>query len=328
MTALSDAAAALAIAGYEVLPLRGKLPHGSCFECTVPTPDRPNPHYRPHKPADCAGTPGHDLCHGCLAATSDPTVVSRWWRRWPQGNIGARIPKSLLILDVDPRADGDRKLGQLEATHQPLPPTRVSYSGRGDGGRHLWFLHPGGTPTVAHLRRLVGPGLDLKSYSGYAVMPPSRHPDTGQPYRWAEPLVDPAPLPRWLRDLLLPPPAPATPRRRRRPPRLTDGGDLVEQFNAATSWAELLEPLGWTCLDGDGDTDGARWRHPSAAHQVSANVRRGWLYVYSQSTSFEATEAGAPHGYSPFGAWAVLEHGGDRRAAFKALREQAKEMTR
>jgi hypothetical protein len=33
------------------------------------------------------------------------------------------------------------------------------------------------------------------------------------------------------------------------------------------------------------------------------------------------TEAGAPHGYSRFRAYAVLEHGGDLRAAARALRE-------
>src|SRR6266516_6354294 len=114
MTALRDAALDYAAAGYEVFPLRGKLPRGSCRDCTPGTPDRPNPRYQPHPGADCAGTPGHDLCHGLLAATSAPEVVARWWTRWPQANIGARVPKSLLIIDVDPRHGGDCQLDQLE----------------------------------------------------------------------------------------------------------------------------------------------------------------------------------------------------------------------
>jgi hypothetical protein len=45
------------------------------------------------------------------------------------------------------------------------------------------------------------------------------------------------------------------------------------------------------------------------------------LFVYSQATPFQPTEAGAPRGYSRFRAYAVLEHGGDLRAAARALRE-------
>src|SRR5262245_35352677 len=76
---LLEAALAYAAAGYEVFPLRGKLPRGSCPECTPGTPERPNPRYRPHAGADCAGTPGHDLCHGLLAATSARERIERWW---------------------------------------------------------------------------------------------------------------------------------------------------------------------------------------------------------------------------------------------------------
>ena len=33
MTGLGEAALAYAVAGYEVFPLRGKLPHGNCPTC-------------------------------------------------------------------------------------------------------------------------------------------------------------------------------------------------------------------------------------------------------------------------------------------------------
>jgi hypothetical protein len=42
------------------------------------------------------------------------------------------------------------------------------------------------------------------------------------------------------------------------------------------------------------------------------------LFVYSTNTPFEPTEAGRPHGYTRFRAWAVLEHGGDLSAAARA----------
>ncbi len=307
MTTLRDAALAYAAAGYEVFPLRGKLPRANCPAC-----EPRSPRYRPHHAAGCT----HELCHGLYAATSDPARVGRWWARWPAANIGARVPRVLLVLDVDPRHDGHQRLAELEARHGPLPATRTSYSGRGDGGQHRWFLHPGGDLSAARL----GAGLDVKTHSGYVLLPPSRHPATGQPYRWADPLCDPAPAPAWLRALLAPPaPAPQAPRRRRglRPGR----GSVAERFNATMTWADVLAPHGWTCPDPNPDGDGARWRHPGASNPKSATIRHGLLFVYSQATAFEATEAGAPHGYSKFRAYAVLEHAGDQRAAAQALRQ-------
>jgi hypothetical protein len=174
MTGVGEAALAYAAAGYQVLPLRGKLPVGNC---------PPSPRYRPHHAGEC----GHELCHGLYAASSHPVRVGRWWARWPQANIGARVPASLLVIDVDPRHGGLGRLAELEREHGPLPPTRVSVSGRGDGGHHSWFLHPGKQVSAARL----GAGVDLKTHDGYVLLPPSRHPATGQPYRWAEPTLAP-----------------------------------------------------------------------------------------------------------------------------------------
>jgi hypothetical protein len=307
MTALRGAALDYAAAGYEVFPLRGKLPHGNCPECSPR-----NRRYREHAAADC----DHELCHGLLAATTDPARVEGWWTRWPKGNIGARVPTSMVVLDVDPRHDGDRRLANLVAKHGPLPATRVSYSGRGDGGRHLWWLHPGGTPTAVRL----GDGLDLKTHHGYVVLPPSVHPDSGRPYRWAEPVCDPAPMPGWLRRYVLPPPAAQRPPARLRVHR-DPGTSSIEAFNERETWTGILEPHGWTCRDANGDKDGARWQHAKATHAVSATIRHGCLFVYSESTPFRATGASDPHGYTRFRAWAVLEHGGDLSAAARALRE-------
>jgi Bifunctional DNA primase/polymerase, N-terminal len=316
LTDLRLAALSYAATGYEVLPLRGKLPHPNCPECT-PRSRR----YRPHAAAECP----HELCHGLYAATNDPERVGRWWSRWPADGIGARVPRQLIVLDIDPRHDGDARLAELAARFERLPPTRVSYSGRGDGGRHLWFLHPGGKPTIKGLREVLGRGpeelgLDLKGHEGYVVLPPSRHPETGRPYRWAEPLLEPAPMPGWLCRLLLPPPPP--PRGSVHlvdTPRLDSGPSIADAFAARVSWREILEPHGWRCLDQDGDQDGARWRHAEATHATSATIRHGLLFVYSTGTPFEVTEPGEPHGYTKFRAYAVLEHGGDLRAAAKAL---------
>jgi hypothetical protein len=207
----------------------------------------------------------------------------------------------------------------LEREHGPLPVTRVSVSGRGDGGQHRWFLHPGGRLSAARL----GAGVDLKTHAGYVLLPPSRHPATGQPYAWAEPTLEPAALPAAWRRLLTPAPARVPAARRPSLPlgRAGKGGSVAEAFNQATSWTQVLGPHGWTCPDPDPDADGARWRHPGATNPKSATIRHGLLFVYSQATPFQPTEAGAPRGYSRFRAYAVLNHGGDLRAAARALRE-------
>jgi Bifunctional DNA primase/polymerase, N-terminal len=305
---LREAALAYAAAGYQVFPLRGKLPGGNCPACEAHSPD-----YRPHQADDC----GHELCHGLYAATSDPDRVTRWWTRWPQANIGARVPPSLVVLDIDPRHGGAARLAQLEAEYGSLPATRTSISGRGDGGQHRWFLHPGGTPSAARL----GAGLDLKTHRGYVVLPPSRHPATGQPYRWAEPVLEPAPVPGWLAHLLAPPATPTVPARHRLRTPTGMGESVAERFNAQASWAEVLGSHGWTCPDPNPDADGARWRHPGATNPKSATIRHGLLFVYSAATPFEPTEAGAPHGYTKFRAFAVLAHRGDLRAAARALQQ-------
>ena len=108
------------------------------------------------------------------------------------------MPASLLVIDADPRKDPDclSKLG--DAIRQPLPVTLAAWSGRGDGGKHLYYLRPPGPLTGIRLPN----GVDLK-VDGYCIVPPSLHPDTSQPYRWENhPVVE---VPPGLRELLRPP---------------------------------------------------------------------------------------------------------------------------
>jgi len=101
--------------------------------------------------------------------------IRDWWRRWPDALIGAVIPPLLMVLDIDPRNGGS--LAGLESIVGPLPATFTAWSGRNDGGRHLYFFRPQRQPLVS--TRLPN-GIDLKT-NGYMIMPPSLHPATGQP---------------------------------------------------------------------------------------------------------------------------------------------------
>src|SRR5262249_27597841 len=144
---LRDAAIEYARHNWPVFPLRGKLP------------------------AIAGG-------RGVLDATTDVDTVTAWWNRYRGANIGGRVPESMLVIDVDPRHGGDQSLDALEQVHGRLPETLTTISGRGDGGRHLFFRRQHGKLSSKRL----GPGIDIKTSTGYVVVAPSLHPETGQPY--------------------------------------------------------------------------------------------------------------------------------------------------
>lgn len=255
---------------------------------------------------------------GVLDATSDTAQIAAWWGgRYAGCNIGARVPEAMIVIDVDPRHDGHTSLAALEDKHGPLPETLTTISGRGDGGRHLFFRRPAGKLTASRL----GPGIDLKTPSGYVVMPPSIHPDSGQPYTRLD--NDVAAPPAWLVSLIAPAPITPAPRSPRRLFPLHTGPSVADEFSRSSSWSDILGPHGWQCLDADPDADGARWRHPTATSPSSATIRHSCLFVYSTNTPFDVTTSEEPKGYTRFRAYAVLDHNGDLKAAARALKDKA-----
>jgi hypothetical protein len=91
-----------------------------------------------------------------------------------------------------------------------------------------------------------------------------------------------------------------------------------DRFAETTAWAEILKPHGWTYVHTT--PDGDYWRRPGKRFGWSASTNykgSDLLYVFSSSTEFEPEQS-----YTKFGAYAVLNHGGDYRAASRALLEQ------
>ncbi|MGY4648672.1 bifunctional DNA primase/polymerase [Mycobacterium sp. URHB0021] len=114
--------------------------------------------------------------HGVYDATKDVRVVAQWWGR---PVCRSQQPRSspvaaMVVLDVDPRNGGDQSIAALEHRHEPSPETLTTISGRGDGGRHLFYRRPWGKISAKRL----GQGIDIKTSFGYVVLPPSIHPDT------------------------------------------------------------------------------------------------------------------------------------------------------
>lgn len=137
--------------GWAVFPLNGKRPY--------------------------PGTNGHS------EATTDARQIRRWWKRWPQANIGIACDsqRGPIVIDID---GGN---GQELADKLKLPRTREATSQR-PGRRHLYFspmIDGTAIPRkikVKYKNRKYA--FDILGDGGYVVAPPSIHPETGQPYVW------------------------------------------------------------------------------------------------------------------------------------------------
>ena len=170
--------------------------------------------------------------------------------------------------------------------------------------------------------------IETRGQGGYfiAAPTPGTHHETGKPWvrltGGPETIATLTPEERAAFHTLLTtfdetPPAPAR--------AYNEGGDWTEgkrpgeHFELETSWDEILTPHGWT-YHHQGADGTHYWTRPDK------DTRNGWsastgraddrdrLWSYSTSTEFEQEIP-----YTKFGAWALLNHGGDHAAAAQAL---------
>ena len=93
-------------------------------------------------------------------------------------NVGVRIPRDLLVVDVDPRNGGGESFARLiEDAHLDLSVYPIVRTG--GGGLHVYMRLPDGFEAVQSHEQY--PGIDFKT-SGQVVAPGSIHPQTGKPY--------------------------------------------------------------------------------------------------------------------------------------------------
>lgn len=151
---------------------------------------------------DCARPGKHPLvARGLHEASTDPSLIAGWWKRWPWANVGMATGarSGFVAIDVD-WPDGVASLQVLQEELGSLPATLQANTG--GGGLHLLFAHPGGLRNTTG--RLAGcelalPNVDLRADGGALVAPPSLH-VSGRRYRWVDASVPLAPAPSWLRD--------------------------------------------------------------------------------------------------------------------------------
>lgn len=148
---------------------------------------------------------GRLVPNGMLDATADATIISGWWRQYPQANIGIRCgaESGLLVLDVDAYKTGLDSLDALEAKHGKLPYSLRAKTGSGGGSVHILMAHPrDGRRISSNSSGKLGPGLDVKADGGYIIAAPSAHASGGR-YEWLDEddtTLEPAPA--WLLQLL------------------------------------------------------------------------------------------------------------------------------
>ena len=187
---LGEAALGYARRGIPVFPAHTPLSAGGEWICSCnrrPCPDKVGKHPRTKR--------GH------LEATTDEDQVLAWWKKWPDANIGGRVPEGRFVLDLD----GAEALAWWLT--QEWVETRTAVTG--GGGRHLWLC--------GHARQTVklasGPDwqVDVRTSQGYVLLPPSLHP-SGRRYEWTDER-DSVEAPGWLMELVAVRPSPngATP---------------------------------------------------------------------------------------------------------------------
>jgi hypothetical protein len=177
------AAQVYAAFGYPVVAMHAVRPGGGC-SCADPACPDPGKHPR--------------LAAWTRLASTDPATVRRWWRRWPDANLGLVTGRRFDVLDLD----GTEGVEALRAVLSIAPlehPGPVARSG--SGGWHLLYAPSG----LGNRVRLL-PRVDWRGQGGLIVAAPSRHASGGR-YRWVQPLTAELPeVPEGLRQLLTPPP--------------------------------------------------------------------------------------------------------------------------
>jgi hypothetical protein len=188
-TIIVDHAISYADRGLSVLPLHRPLEDKDTFSCSCGK-------------SNCSSPAKHPVAHlapaGVHSATTDPYLIRDWFDYpWNLG-IATGAKSGIVVLDIDPRHQGDESLADLERRHGRLPDTRRFRTG--GGGEHILFRHSGAI--VPNSAGKIASGIDIRGENGYIVAPPSRHISGGW-YSIPDNLAHgPADIPSWLLALI------------------------------------------------------------------------------------------------------------------------------
>ncbi|QAU41487.1 bifunctional DNA primase/polymerase [Bradyrhizobium guangdongense] len=113
--------------------------------------------------------------HGWCRKVAPPNAIAGW-SRYPDCGIGVCLGRGLICIDIDFEP-------AMDALLEMLPPSTVQKKGR----KGISLFYRGNTDSIRsrNFRTPERGGLvDLLAEGKQTVLPPSIHPDTGEPYYW------------------------------------------------------------------------------------------------------------------------------------------------
>lgn len=260
-------------------------------------------------------------------ALSDAYAVQQFYDRFPTHNIGLLHSASgTCALDFDHLANSKTIFAGMGIDFDKLMQSAPQIVGREDRGKLLFHAPPHLTRRALSWPKLSGEGsevvFELRAGNVQDVLPPSIHPDTGQPYRWAGPSpFDGLPdlplqlltiwedwdryrpqmmsLCPWFKKQEAPP---------NKPRQKSDGPSVIDAFNEAHNIKSLFLKYGFK------QTSKNRFLSPNSTTQLAGvNVfDDGRAYSHHASDPFDPE-----HSFDSFELFRHFEHDGDVKEAVK-----------
>jgi len=273
------------------------------------------------------------------AATDDVATIDGWFAEVPDSGVGLVLgPQpnrmNLFVVDVDGREGFDQWRALLnEHGMGSWPATWTAETG--SGGLHVWWRAPDEVSVRNQQSggNRLGAKIDVRGLGGQVVSPPSPHPETGAPYVWMMGPFDMEPMvaPDWLLGMVTgrptePPPPPVSVSSM----PVADDADAILRWRPTWSWHSELEAAGWRRCGAQ--REGSLWVRPGKeardGHSAVLHEPDGPFVVFTTAMNplwqkaGSLTQDGSGWAFGDFGMFAALHHGGDRTAAFLALKAQ------
>lgn len=188
--------------------------------------------------------------HGFKDASTDEAQVVKWWRRWPDAQVGvATEGANLTVIDLDLNPaegkDGIASFSRLCDENGLHGCGLIASTPR--GGRHYVYL---GTdpPTPMGQDILPGSGIDVRAAGSYIIVPSPASP--GREWAVGDPFVksgetDVAAMPAWVRHLVTAGRARGNPAARSAGRPMPLDAQQVAHIRAALDWVENDSRANW-----------------------------------------------------------------------------------
>ena len=184
--------------------------------------------------------------HGLLDATTDRRRVARWWRRWPEANIGLPTGEKVEVVDVDRRPAGSGFVALERARTAGLTDGWAGIVRTPSQGLHLYYPPQPGRPQRSWAEPDVH--VDFRGTGGYVLVPPSRVVTTDGERRGYELIAtgrDTRPVDAVALRHLLRPPRPPGPAPSRTTARDVDGQQRLAAWLASRGEGNRNHALFW-----------------------------------------------------------------------------------